>query len=77
MPRARLYICLGMGRKKSLLRDTLDTTAKQSKIRLVNSLLADYPTYGEEIKNFGWPTLHKWGYRCVPITVSYNLRQAH
>jgi hypothetical protein len=76
MPRARLHICLGMGKKKPLLRDTLATTAREAKIIAVNSILRDYPTYGDEIKNFGWSTLQKWGYRCVPISVSYSLRLA-
>jgi hypothetical protein len=72
MTRARLYICLGIGRKKPLLRDTLAATAREARILAVNNILLDYPQYGEEIKNFGWSELQKWGYRCVPITVAYR-----
>lgn len=72
MPRANLHIVLGMGRKRPLLRDTLATTAKQAKIFAVNNTLRDHPAYGNEIVDFDWSVLQSWGYRCVPITISYR-----
>lgn len=71
MPHANLHIILGIGRKQPLLRDTLATTAKLAKILAVNNMLREYPVYGDEIENFSWRTLQSWGYRCVPVTMSY------
>lgn len=68
MPKDRLYIVTGLGRKKPLLRDTLATTAKQSKILAVNAALRCEPE-----GDVNWRTLLSWGHHCIPITVSYRI----
>ena len=73
MPRATLHIVIGIGRKRPLLRDTLATTAREAKIIAVNNILRDYPAYKTEIDGFGWRTMHEWGFRCVPVRMSYRL----
>jgi len=67
MPRTRLHIVVGIGMKKPICRDTLASTAREAKILAVNNMLRSNPS-----EDITWRTLHEWGYRCVPITVSYR-----
>lgn len=66
MPHARLHIVVGIGMKKPICRDTLASTAREAKILAVNNMLRSNPR-----EDITWKTLLSWGYRCVPITVSY------
>jgi hypothetical protein len=56
-----------MGRKKPLCRDTLATTARGAKSLAIINMRRERTSQAID-----WPTLHGWGYRCVPITVSYS-----
>ena len=66
--RSRLYIIIGMGMKNPICRDTLAATAREAKILAVNNVLRGSPR-----EDIDWHRLSSWGYRCVPITVSYNI----
>jgi len=63
----RLHIILGF--RGALLRDTIAPSAREAKIRCVNSLWANYPEY--ESENILWPDVEKWGWRCVPVTLTW------
>jgi hypothetical protein len=68
MKQARLYIVLGF--RGALLRDTLAKTAKEAKIRCVNDLWRSHPEYERE--GIRWSEIEKWGWRCVPVTLSFK-----
>ena len=59
----RLWIVVGF--RGVLLRDTLSTTAREAKIRCVNSR-------PHEDSGYEWSEIKKWGWRCVPVTVAYD-----
>lgn len=66
--RARLYIVFGF--RGQMLRDTLAKSPKESKRLCVESLWKDHSDY--EDRKVRWPDIEKWGWRCIPVTVSYR-----
>lgn len=71
MTERRLYIVFGF--RGAMLRDTLALTPTKAKRLCVQSLRENHPDYERE--GVRWRDIAKWGWRCVPITVSWEARR--